>query len=162
MSEHHKETERCMSQVFDDLAALVNLPKEQYGDPEALMDAIEAEHDHTAKLEAALRDARRFIENGLEFGFIKDAKRPESREWECELQLKRIDDALKPTSIERISTTTCQGCENGKPPHSLDCAFQHFLDYTGYSQLSDDEIVRLKVAYEHGSEKPTDTETAGK
>lgn len=39
--ENQKETIRCMSVVFDDIAAQLNLPKEQYGDPDALMDAIE-------------------------------------------------------------------------------------------------------------------------
>ncbi|MFN8994078.1 MAG: hypothetical protein ACK5X3_10530 [Pseudomonadota bacterium] len=38
----YAETIRCMSSVFDDIAAMLNLPKEQYGDPDALMDAIEA------------------------------------------------------------------------------------------------------------------------
>jgi hypothetical protein len=37
-----KESIRCMSVVFDDIAKMLNLPKEQYGDPDALMDAIAA------------------------------------------------------------------------------------------------------------------------
>lgn len=37
-----KETIRCMSIVMDDIAALVDLPKNQYGDPDAVMDAIVA------------------------------------------------------------------------------------------------------------------------
>lgn len=37
----YKESIRYMSIVFDEIAALLDLPKEQYGDPDALMDAIE-------------------------------------------------------------------------------------------------------------------------
>lgn len=43
-----KDSVRCMSIVFDEIAALVELPKEQYGDPDALMDAIEALKDKAA------------------------------------------------------------------------------------------------------------------
>lgn len=38
----HLETIRCMGSVFDDIAAMLNLPKNKYGDPDALMDAIAA------------------------------------------------------------------------------------------------------------------------
>lgn len=41
-ADYHKESVRCMSKVFDDIANMLQLPPEQYGDPDALMDAIEA------------------------------------------------------------------------------------------------------------------------
>lgn len=41
-AERFSESVRCMSLVFDDIATLVGLPEEQYGDPDALIDAIES------------------------------------------------------------------------------------------------------------------------
>lgn len=35
--------------------------------------------------------------------------------------------------------------------HTVDEDFQHFLSYTGYSLLSDEEKARLRVAYVHGA-----------
>ena len=34
--------------------------------------------------------------------------------------------------------------------HSPECQFEHFLSYMGYQDKSDEERVRLKVAYLHG------------
>jgi len=46
----------------------------------------------------------------------------------------------------------CKGCElNSAMPHSADCYFQHFLSYTGFAALPEEEISRLKIAYEHGA-----------
>lgn len=60
----HKESVRCMSKVFDDIAQLVGLPKEQYGDPDALMDAIQSLKDANARWERKLdvADLELFIE----------------------------------------------------------------------------------------------------
>lgn len=51
----YAETIRCMSVVFDDIAAQLNLPKEQYGDPDALLDKIE-------ELQAAIAHERQLAD----------------------------------------------------------------------------------------------------
>lgn len=50
-----KESIRCMGIAFDDIASMVNLPKNQYGDPDALMNAIEAIQDENEELKRAIR-----------------------------------------------------------------------------------------------------------
>lgn len=40
-----------------------------------------------------------------------------------------------------------------KPRHSLEEDFQHFLAYQNWLGLSDDEIARLRIAYEHGASR---------
>lgn len=54
------------------------------------------------------------------------------------------------------SEGSCKGCESqGVKDHNVDCLFQHFLSYTGYRSESEDVIAKLKIAYEHGSERAT-------
>lgn len=61
----HKESVRCMSKVFDDIAQLVGLPKEQYGDPDALMDAIQSLKDANALWERKLDEVVAAVLNEL-------------------------------------------------------------------------------------------------
>lgn len=45
---------------------------------------------------------------------------------------------------------SCECAVSTNSTHTIDCRFQHFLSYTGYGELSVDEVVRLRIAYEHG------------
>lgn len=38
-------------------------------------------------------------------------------------------------------------------PHTLADDFAHFLAYQNWSQLPAEEVERLRIAYEHGSER---------
>jgi len=63
--DYHKESVRCMSAVFDDIATLVDLPEAQRGDPDALMDAIEALKDKASLSNPAPQDEVKSV--GVDF-----------------------------------------------------------------------------------------------
>lgn len=55
---HHRESVRCMSKVFNDLAHELGISKEKYGDPELLFDAISSLKEKHAYSEIPVVDER--------------------------------------------------------------------------------------------------------
>jgi hypothetical protein len=86
------------------------------------------------------------IEAGAEYGY--GHSREKAKEWAKEdkfdsqcWQAKEYYEAMLAAAPEY------------KPRHSLEEDFQHFLAYQGWLGLSDEEIARLRIDYEHGASR---------
>lgn len=91
--------------------------------------------------------------------------------WQARARVGKGEAQKKITNMLQLSEDfmngeqkTCNGCDTqGEVPHSTQCYFGHFLSYSGFCDLPNNEIGRLRIAYEHGAyplrtEKPVEVE----
>lgn len=61
-------------------------------------------------------------------------------------------------NTQDTQSSACAGCN--KPAHTIECAFEHFLSYSGLHGECDDVKAKLLLAFNAGGESPATTQEA--
>ena len=121
-----------MSKVFDDIAQMVGLPKEQYGDPDALMDAIEegfVSNSHVQDALLAIKTRATIAASGIDHKF------------KTQMRLSYIIDKCSRT-LDKFGPQR----EKSKPKTKAEFSAMLMAEY-GYNQKLADECAAIVAGH---------------